>query len=142
MSPWTFEAPSDSQEESILQAGGPSIRFVTPAIQTFEFGESGSKIYGYTIDDPGVRTGHFVRTWDSLDRKEVQAKIARMACHFLVDLTPASGLEEMLEKTTEIREYHCSLEGWQLPAISSEVSVAANPEVASFVRDSFSFSEE
>jgi hypothetical protein len=68
--------------------------------------------------------------------------MARMACHFLVDLTPASGLEEVLEKAAEIREYYCSLENWRMPALTGEAPVAVNPEVLSYVRESFTYSEE
>ena len=125
-----------------MRADGSVIRFVTPAIQTFEIGTGSSTIYGYTIDDPDARSGHFVYSVDSLDPQVVQAKIARMACHFLVDLTPASGLEEVLEKTTEIREYYCSLDSWHRPALAAETSVTANPGVASYVRESFTYSEE
>jgi hypothetical protein len=142
LSPWTFDVSLGDRDELITRANGANIRFVTPAIQTFEIGASGSMIYGYTIDDPGVRSGHFVQTLDSLDPQVVQAKIARMACHFMVDLTPASGLEEVLEKTMEIREYFCSLENWRRPALAAETSVAANPGVVSYERDPFTYSEE
>jgi hypothetical protein len=120
---------------------GANIRFVTPAVQAFQVGAGGSTIYGYSVNAPGARSGHFVQAWDSIDPQELQAKLARMACHFLVDLTPASGLDEVLEKAAEIREYYCSLENWHTPALAKEVSVAFNPEIATYVRDSFSYSE-
>ncbi len=142
MSPWTFEAALDQNEELIQQANATNIRFVTPAIHTFQIEGSGSTIYGYAIDDPRARSGHFVHAWDPFEPQVVQATIARLACHFLVDLTPASGLEEVLEKTNEIREYYGSLEGWRSPVIAAEVSVAVNPEVESYVRDSFTLSGE
>lgn len=142
LSPWTLSATSAPSEGLVDEDSWTNIRFVTPAIQTFQIGGSGSTIYGYTVDDPDVTSGHFVYATDSLNPEVVRVNFARMACHFLVDLTPATGLEEVLEKTTEIREYYCSLEGWQRPALAAETSVAANPEVRSFVRDPFTVSGE
>jgi hypothetical protein len=110
----------------------------------FQIGSNGSTLYGYSIEDFGARSGHFWQAWawDLLDSQELQVKMARMACHFLVDLTPSPGLEEVLEKTAEIREYYCSLESPSLPVFAEEVSVAVNSEVLTHVRDSFTYSEE
>ena len=141
LSPWMYNASLGQPDESILHADVTNIRFVTPAIQTFQIDADGSTLYGYRVDDPGVRSGHFVQAWDSLDPRELQAKMARMACHFLVDLTPTSGLNEVMEKTAEIREYYCSLENWRMPALTEESSVAINPVIVSYERDSFTYSE-
>jgi hypothetical protein len=73
---------------------------------------------------------------------EAQSVILKMACHLLVDLTPATGLEELLEKAAEIRDYYCSLANWTGPAISQTGSIKASPIVKSFERDSFAYAEE
>ena len=136
------DATLDWPDGSILQTDAANIRFVTPAIQAFQIGGDGSTLYGYRVDDPGAKSGHFVQAWDSLDPRELQVKMVRMACHFLVDLTPVSGLDEVLEKAEEIREYYCSLENWRMPALSGETPIAVNSEIVSQVRESFTYSEE
>jgi hypothetical protein len=142
LSPWKFDGSFTWPEGEIALNDVANIRFVTPAVQTFQIGATGSTLYGYSVNDPGIRSGHFVQAWDSIDPRELQAKMARMACHFLIDLTPATGLEEVLEKAAEIREYYCSLENWRMPALPAVASVDFNPEIATSQRESFSYPEE
>ncbi|MHB1674832.1 MAG: hypothetical protein ACYCSP_11370 [Acidobacteriaceae bacterium] len=66
----------------------------------------------------------------------------KMACHFMVDSTPASGMEEMLEKATEIRDYYCSLANWRAPALPETTSISVNPIVTSHEREPFTYTEE
>ncbi|MHB2007749.1 MAG: hypothetical protein ACYCOX_06840 [Acidobacteriaceae bacterium] len=66
----------------------------------------------------------------------------KMACHFMVDSTPALGMEEMLEKATEIRDYYCSLANWRAPALPETTSISVNPIVTSHEREPFTYTEE
>lgn len=121
--------------------GGAAL-LVGPSFQTFQIAGVDSTLFGYSFDDSGSSGGHYVQVWDSLSPREMRATMLRMACHFLVDMVPTSGLDEMLEKTIELRDYYCSLANWSAPALIAPIPVAVAPVVARYERDSFSYPEE
>jgi hypothetical protein len=120
----------------------PDIHLVTPALQAFQIVGGNSTLLGYSLEDTRTNSGHFVLTGNPTDENELQARMLKLACHLVVDLTPEKGLREMLDKATEIREYYCSLANWQTPAIADEPSVTVNPGVVSYEREPFSHPEE
>lgn len=142
MSRSPFDRLENWNEAWIPQLSAVDTHFVTPAFHAFQSVDDDSTLFGYNLEDVGIRSGHFVRAWDPIDPAELQGKILKMACHLVVDLTPTAGLQEMLEKATEIRDYYCSLANWQKPAITEDTSVAVNPAVASYEREPFSYPEE
>jgi hypothetical protein len=125
---------------SDLPFGDP--RFTIPSFQTYQIVGASSTTLGYSFNDPGASGGHFVQVFGSPDPEQVKARMLNFACHFLVDLTPVDGLQELLEKTSEIRDYYCSLANWQVPAAADPIPVSVNPLVARYERASFSYPEE
>lgn len=83
-----------------------------------------------------------MQVWDSVSPEEIRAKMLRIACHVLVDHIPVSGLGEVLEKVSEIRDYYCSLANWRKPALAAAMPSVVAPVVARYERDSFSYPEE
>jgi hypothetical protein len=137
-----FRNPFDLIGAWAAPAIGASAHFAEPSFQTFQITGPDSMVLGYSFDDLGLSSGHFVEVWDALSPIELRTKMLRMACHFLVDMVPPSGLDEMLEKAADIREYYCSLANWSTPALPETVPVAVNPVITSYERESFSYPEE
>ena len=142
MSPWTSDALVDfcwSFNPPLTQS---NIKLVTPELTAFQYDAAGGTLYGYTIDNLHAKTAHFIHTLETFDPNEVKLKLARMACHLLIDLTPSQGLEEMAGKVAEIRDYYCSVADWQRPALGPEISVPFNPAMVTYQREPFVLSEE
>jgi hypothetical protein len=113
-----------------------------PSVQAYQIVNADSATLGYSIEEPGSNSGHFVRIIGSPDPDELKSRVLRFACNFLVDLTPIEGLQELLERASEIREYYCSLANWQMPALAEPKTVPVNPSISSYERASFSYPEE
>jgi hypothetical protein len=139
---YPFDKCSSWNEAWIPPVLAPGIDLVAPALQTFQIVGDNSTLLGYSLEDVSANSGHFVLTGYQMDQSELQARMLKMACHLVIDLTPEKGLQEMLEKTTEIREYYCSLANWHMPVLEEGTSIAVNPGVVSYEREPFSYSEE
>jgi hypothetical protein len=117
---------------------------VAAGLQVFQLVNESSSLLGYSLQDAGNNSGHFVTTtgFPKTDPAELQTRVLRLACHVMVDMTPDKGLQEMLEKASEIREYYCSLANWKPTLLTTEATVAVNPAVTSYEREPFTFLEE
>ena len=127
---------------SKLQTIEPDTFFLTPSFQTFQIASIDSTVLGYSVEDMESNGGHFIEVGSSLTQDQAQTTMLRLACHILIDFIPTSGLNEVMERAIEIRDYYCSLANWRSPALPQASSIAVNPDVTSYERDSFTYTEE
>jgi hypothetical protein len=122
----------------------PQGALVRPAaeLQVFQLSNDSSTLLGYSLQDAGNNSGHFLATGFDTDAAELQTRMLRLACHVTVDMTPDKGLQEVLERASEIREYYCSLANWKPTPLTTESTVEVNPVVTSYEREPFTFLEE
>ena len=115
---------------------------IQSVFQTYRIETGDSTVVGYSLDAEMEQGRHFVRLLDSLTQEQRDAKLLRFACHYLVDATPDSGLHEVLEKVSEMKEYYCSLQNWHAPALPPVTSLETATISNSFERAPFSYPEE
>ena len=119
-----------------------AIRLVTPALQTFQIHDADDSVWGYRYEGVGLAGGHFIRAWDPPSRSILEERFLKLACHMILDMTPAAGLGEFLERASEIREYYSSLQepGGALLAQPEDLKMLQTGSV--YEREAFAFPEE
>jgi hypothetical protein len=115
---------------------------IEPTLHTFQIELDQSTLVGYSYGEDEAKSGHYIHMTASLDPDLLRARMLKLACHFMVDFTPASGLEEMLEKSIEVRDYYTSLQNWVPTPLPNPEPVMFSPVSAVYEREGFSFSEE